>query len=327
MIDDGFGDAVDWSVVLDLLDAGFRGRLTELGAEFEHAGPFRHAVVDGFLDRAFCGELMAEFPRFDTGSATNERGEAGRKAVHPKLSEIGPAYARFDRLMRSNEFLDAMSNLTGIPDLLYDPEYVGGGTHENLNGQDLDSHVDFNYHPTRGWHRRLNLIVFLNAEWDANWGGCLELLRDPLAPSGENCVTTVVPVANRAVVFETTESSWHGFRRIALPEGKHELSRRSIAVYFYTKERRPEETAVSHGTFYFQRPLPDHIQPGYTLEESDVEEMQALLARRDMQIKFLYDRELEFSSAIDQFRHSRAFRIGRMLTWPARTLRRMVRGS
>jgi hypothetical protein len=105
------------------------------------------------------------------------------------------------------------------------------------------------------------------------------------------------------------------------------VSRRSIAVYFYTKDRPREETAVSHGTFYFQRPLPDHIQPGYTLQESDMEEMQILLARRDTQIKFLYDRELEFSSVIDQFRHSRAFRIGRMLTWPARTLRRIVRGS
>ena len=136
-------------MVLALLDPGVRERIAELNREFTSSQPFGHLTVDQFLTPEFCRQLMAEFPAFDTSHALNERGETGRKAVFTDLARLGPAYARFDRMIRSPEFLEFVGRITGIPNLLYDPEYVGGGTHENLNGQELDSHVDFNYHPKR----------------------------------------------------------------------------------------------------------------------------------------------------------------------------------
>lgn len=298
-----------------MLDPGVVENADQLRARFSKARPFRHVVIDRFLDPAFCDALIAQFPAVESGQSANERGERGRKAVHPELGKLGGDYRRFDRLMRSPAFLSVMARITAIPDLIYDPDYIGGGTHENLVGQELDTHVDFNYHPARRLHRRLNLIVFLNPEWDESWGGCLELLPDPWSP-GES----VAPLANRAVIFETTEASWHGFRRITLPSGSG-VSRRSIAVYFYTKDRPPMETAASHGTVYYQRPLPDHLQPGHTLKAEDVLEIQTLLARRDKQIEFLYHRELEFSEAIEAIVRSPSFRLGRALTWPLRALR------
>ena len=305
-------------------------RADDLQRQFASNQPFRHVILEPFLAPEFCEALIAEFPPFDEKYAVSEDGTIAGKAVISKMARLGPAYRRFDGLMSDPEFLALTSRITGIPRLLYDPDYIGGGTHENLDGQELDSHVDFNYHPATHWHRRLNLILFLNAEWDESWGGCLELVRDPFARE-EGCRRSVTPLANRAVIFETTESSWHGFRRIRLPAGKR-TSRRSIAVYFYTRERPAADTAPSHATIYYQRPLPDHLQAGYTLREEDRRELETLLERRDGTIRFLYQRELEFSKALEQrdrtvaealetVTGSASFRLGRALTWPARALR------
>jgi hypothetical protein len=296
-------------LLLDLVSATVRDRAPALGEAFRNAQPFPHIIIDGFLDPDFLRQLRAEFPAFDEARARNEFGEAGGKAVHERLPQLGPAYARFDQLLQHQDFLALISTITGIPKLLYDPEYIGGGTHENRHGQDLDMHIDFNYHPQRKWHRRLNLILFLNPEWKEEWGGCLELQRDPWNP--EDPVTvSAAPIANRCVLFETSERSWHGFPRIAVPEDRRtEISRRSIAVYFYTEERPADEVRPEHATVYVPRHLPEHVRPGHTLSESDVAILRDLLARRDMHLRFLYEREYEHSSALRIIQDSQAYQL------------------
>jgi hypothetical protein len=307
--------------LIPLLNADVAKRAAELQRQFLEAKPFSFIAVDNFLDGAFCERLMQEFPAFDARRAKNEMGELGRKATVPEITTIGPAYREFDRLMRSAELLEWMGQVASIPQLVYDPDYVGGGTHENLDGQDLDIHVDFNFHPKRALHRRLNLIVFLNPEWQADWGGCLELHQDPWNPE-QSTAASVAPVANRAVLFETTETSWHGFTRIRLPEEKKGISRRSLAVYFYTRQRPVRQTAPTHGTVYVPRALPRHLKEAHELTAADMQELRDLLTRRDGQIRFLYERELEMSEVMTGITKSPSFRLGRFLTWPFRRLRR-----
>lgn len=304
-----------------LVSQSARWNIAHWATEFAQAQPFRHVIIDDFLERDFCEWLMQEFPGFEAAHAVNELGVVGRKSVVSDIPRIGAAYREFDRLMRDREFLEWIGTIAGISNLLYDPEYIGGGAHENLDGQELDYHVDFNYHPRQNWHRRLNLIVFLNPEWTPAWGGCLELLSNPWEPLATNH-RMVVPVANRAVLFETTETSWHGFNRIVLPPEKQHLSRQSLAVYFYTKDRSAEETAPSHGTIYVPRSLPERLLEGYTLTQDDVDELSLLVERRNAQIRFLYERELEFSEVLFGITKSLSFRVGRAITWPARWIRR-----
>lgn len=255
---------------------------------FACARPFRHVVIDGFLDADFCRRIVQEFPAFDQGAALNEDGRVGGKATRESVRALGSAYAELDELVQTRVFRELVGRITGIDDLLYDPHYFGGGTHENRQGQDLDPHIDFNFHPISKQHRRLNLIIYLNEEWDDDWGGSLQLHRDPYLEPAQDEIVTVTPLMNRCVMFETSEHSWHGFKRIDLPPGKRGLSRKSFALYYYTKKRPQEETGPEHSTVYVERHLPERFQAGLTLSDEDVRELKTLLARRDQHLQRLY---------------------------------------
>jgi hypothetical protein len=277
-----------------IVDARVGAAAGELAARFRTAEPFPHVIIDGFLEPGLCRRLIESFPAYDSERFRNDWGELG-KAWREDVSRLGAAWAELDRGLRSPEFLALLSRISGIPHLLFDPTYFGGGTHENLHDMELDPHVDFNLHPETQLHRRLNLLLYLNDEWDDAWGGSLELHTNPWRPPHENRVTTIPPLANRCVIFETSDRSWHGFRRIALPADRQRLSRRSFAMYLYTRER-PLVPLIPHDvTIYTDRPLPDRLQAGHVLTEADVAELGALVSRRDRKLEYLYGRAIDYA--------------------------------
>src|SRR5262249_47407606 len=138
--------------------------------------------------------------------------------------------------------------LTGISGLVADGELEGGGLHQITRGGYLKVHADFNYHPGTGFHRRLNLLLYLNRGWDEGWDGNLELWDRGMA----RCVKSVTPVLNRCVIFSTTDSANHGHPRPLSCPG--ETTRKSIALYYYTLTRPAEELSGSHSTLYKRRP-------------------------------------------------------------------------
>jgi hypothetical protein len=236
-----------------------------------------------------------------------------------------------DDLVRNADFLALVEKITGISGLQYDPFYFGGGTHENRDGQDLDPHIDFNYHPVTSQHRRLNLIIYLNEGWEDAWGGSLQLHRDPYLEPAADEIATVTPLMNRCVIFETTESSWHGFERINLPAGQKDRSRKSFAVYYYTETRPKAETGEEHSTIYVERHLPDRFAPGMQLEVEDIEEIKRLLKRRDQHLQRLYRENRELLGTLSASRYpggQDVFSMGRLEDVPTdlKSAGRIIRG-
>jgi len=284
-----------------MIQSEVMNRADAIKLEFQRAKPFRHVAIDQFLDEDCCEALLRDFPAFDEKKARDERGMVGRKAVVEDVTDISRFYRQFYDYICSRPFLKAMSELTGIPDLIADKTLFGGGTHNNLEGQGLDVHIDFNIDERTMLHRRINLLIYLNKEWEEEWGGSIELHSSPSNPLVDE-VASFLPLFNRAVIFETNEYSWHGFRRIQLPEDKRHLSRKSFSIYLYTKDRPAEEVVAPHTTFYRPQPLPANLRAGHTLTEEDMLQLHIRTQGRDglleMYQKLLIEKEKRLSNFI-----------------------------
>lgn len=97
----------------------------------------------------------------------------------------------------------------------------------------MNVHLDYSIHPKLKLQRKLNLILYLSENWDSQWGGGLELWsHNKETNKPDNKVVTIDNIFNRAILFDTTQNSWHGFPTpLTCPEG---IYRKSIAVYYLT---------------------------------------------------------------------------------------------
>ncbi|MHB2025850.1 MAG: 2OG-Fe(II) oxygenase [Elusimicrobiota bacterium] len=250
-----------------------------LARKFGKASPFPHVVIDGFLSEKLCGGLLREFPAYDRERFSNIYGHPG-KAVYENIGKLGASFLAVDNGLSSPAFLNWIGQITGIENLIHDPLYFGGGAQENISGMGLFPHIDFNRHPIFHWHRRVNLLLYLNPEWKSEWGGCLKLYRE--TKNRKDAIKTIAPIFNRCVIFATSEKSWHGVTPIRTSTGQQCVrSRKSMSVYFYTLKR--SDAVARHSTIWALPGFPSGIKAGRRLSRRDMAGINRALFLRDVE--------------------------------------------
>jgi hypothetical protein len=189
-----------------------------LRAEFRAARPFPFLRVDEFLEPAFAREVADSYPRFEAalgmGKVFETVNEHRKLQVTKKAHFPAPVLALHEALS-AQPFRDELAWITGMPDLLADDDLAGGGMHQTGPHGRLDVHVDFNLLESKGWHRRLNILIYLNPVWKKEWGGDLELWDRDV----KICHHAFAPILNRCVIFETSDISFHGVQPLTCPPG------------------------------------------------------------------------------------------------------------
>jgi hypothetical protein len=216
-------------------------------AEYAAAKPYPHVVFDNFFDPKLIDQVLAEFPKpkeinwqkFDNGAEI--------KLASAAEASFGAMTRLFLYHLNSITFLEFLSRVTGIDNLISDPRFDGGGLHQIVPGGKLGVHADFNKHRNFGLDRRLNLLLYLNKDWREEYGGHLELWNRDMS----RCEGKVLPIFNRVMIFGTTDFTYHGHPDpLRCPEG---MTRKSLALYYFTNGRPAEEISGDHSTLFRAR--------------------------------------------------------------------------
>lgn len=233
------------------LDPAYFSNLA-LSHHFEYitAKPFPHIVIDNFLPEVILEEIIQEFPKPESIDWQAFKVAEERKLASKSELQMGEKTRFLLYQLNSGIFLDFLEKLTGIDGLIPDPYFVGGGLHQIQREGYLKVHVDFNRHQKLRLDRRLNLLLYLNQDWQEEYGGHLQLWDHTMT----QCEQSILPIFNRCVIFSTTDFSYHGHPEpLNTPEG---LTRKSLALYYYSNGRPAEEVVNDgeHSTLFQARP-------------------------------------------------------------------------
>ncbi len=198
------------------------------------AKPFPYVWIDNFLAPSAYSKISKAFPKTNDeiwktpfnkhtiGKSVTQNGKLGLKEL--LYSE---AARRFFFEFNSGLFLTFLEKLTGIKGLISDPYFSEGGFHRTASGGFLNIHADFSHSDKLDLERRVNIIFYLNDNWSDSYRGELGLYNEKLEKK-----VCIKPIANRIVIFSTSDQSFHGHPEPLLcPKNVY---RKSIALYYYT---------------------------------------------------------------------------------------------
>ena len=208
---------------------------------FKDAAPFNYVVIDNFFNPEVADKLSSEFPDPRSEVMNTYKNPLEDKLTLNQWDKFPNCTYRAFTALAKESFVkkmqdlidDPLFNFDGNTQLVMDYGLNGGGWHMHGRGGNNNIHLDYNIHPKLGWQRKLNIIIYLSKDWDTSWGGGLELWsHDYETNKPLELVKTVENIFNRAIIFDTTQNSWHGLpNSINCPDGVY---RKSMAAYYVT---------------------------------------------------------------------------------------------
>lgn len=191
------------------------------------AKPYPHLVIDNLFEPELLNRLVAEFPQSHTRDWLIWESTHESKTTSKGIDNLSIFTQMFCLWLNSRDVISAIELIVGINNLVGDPLFHGAGLHEMYRNGWLEMHADYTKHFSLPLMRRINILIYLNQDWDASWGGEL-VLQDP--KNGQK--VSYLPNFNRTIIFPTTAKTLHGVpNTLSCPLDR---SRKLLSIYYWT---------------------------------------------------------------------------------------------
>jgi hypothetical protein len=215
-----------------------------LHQSWETAKPFKHIILDGLFSDDLLERVCDEIPKIEDKTWVRENDDNIKQFNHRSPVSLAKGASELVNLLHSAAFLYFLSEVTGVWELLPDPYLQGASYHVVPRGGFFQVHADRNTAYSTGLFRRLALMLYLNKGWKTEYGGQFELWNE----TGTQRVKSVEPIFNRCLIFEVTDTSYHGLPvPVACPPGQ---TRNSFAVYYHTAAPAGNGDTKAHTSVY-----------------------------------------------------------------------------
>lgn len=197
---------------------------------YNNAKPYEYIIINNFFDDEYAKEIYENYPSLKDDNHWHCYCNPIENKYSLNEFENQPKIKELFNFLNDNNFISIMRQITSINDLEKDPYLHGAGLHLYPNNGKLDMHLDYNIHPITKKERRVNLIIYMNKDWKKEYGGKIELYDTNM-----NKVIEEMPSFNTAIIFRTSDISYHGIPKpIKCPD---DIFRKSIAIYYVSNPR------------------------------------------------------------------------------------------
>jgi len=194
--------------------------------------PIKYKVVKNFLPTVLFEDLKRDYDESLMKDEWNMYDNPLEMKTSRNIISHLSSIKRLMSILNSEQFIKELRDYFNIEEEIeVDDDMYGAGFHNHIRGGHLCLHLDYEINPVSFKKRFINLILYLNDDWDETYNGATELWSDDC----KKCDKLVYPESNKALFFRTDGSSWHGVTTpVSCPKT---ISRKTIAIYFVSKQK------------------------------------------------------------------------------------------
>ncbi len=197
------------------------------------AKPYPHLVIDNLFEPELLDRLVKDFPSPENRDWLVWDTSNELKTTSRGINGLSTFTQLFCLWLNSNEVINTIESIVDMDNLVGDPLFHGAGLHEMRQGGWLGMHADYTKHFTLPLMRKINVLIYLNRDWDASWGGELAL-QDHKNQSDK---VSYPCTFNRTIIFPTTDKTFHGVPTPLSCPVDH--SRKLLSIYYWTPVPMP----------------------------------------------------------------------------------------